>query len=59
MKIEMTYHQMIAIFLTVAALFFLINVLYPQYGPWVTMGVMITIFVIYKLHSWSKTEEEE
>ncbi|MFP4050739.1 MAG: hypothetical protein ACLFVB_03240 [Thermoplasmata archaeon] len=56
---KMTYKQMIALFLAVAVLFMLINFQWPQYGPWVTMGGMIIIFVIFKAYQFFKKTEEE
>jgi len=50
---------MIAIFLAVAVLFMLIHFQWPQYGPWVTMGGMITIFVIFKAYQFFKSSEEK
>jgi len=57
---KMTYQQMILIFILVALMFFTINWFYPNYGPLVTMGGMITIFIIFKLRqSMSGGEEED
>ena len=56
---KVTYKQMIAIFLAVAVLFMLIHFQWPQYGPWVTMGGMITIFVIFKAYQFFKSSEEK
>ncbi len=55
---KMTYQQMIMTFIIVMIIFFTINMLYPQEGPIVTMGVMITIFVIFKLYQYTKKNNE-
>ncbi len=53
---KMTYIQMILIFIFVALIFFSINIYYPERGPWVTMGVMITIFVAFKTYQYTKKQ---
>ncbi len=53
---KMTYEQMILIFIFVALIFLSINIYYPERGPWVTMGIMIIIFIAFKIHQFRKKE---
>jgi len=56
---KLTYKQWIALMLAIAVLFMLVHFQWPQYGPWVTMGGMITIFVIFKAYQFFKKTDEE
>jgi len=55
-RVKMTYEQMILIFIFVALIFLSINIYYPERGPWVTMGIMIIIFIAFKIHQFRKKE---
>ncbi len=52
---KITYYQMIAIFLIVAVVMAVINFLVP-YGPYLTMGVMIGVFLIFKIYKSRKKD---
>ncbi len=54
----MTYQQMIMIFIVIAMIFFTVNLFFPHRGPYVLTGVMITIFVIFKVNQYVREKKE-
>ncbi len=56
---KMTYRQMIMIFIVVAMIFFTINLFFPHRGPYVLTGVMITIFVIFKVNQYINKKKKK
>jgi len=56
--VKITYQQMIAIFAVVIMIFLILNIYYPQVGTMVTFGVLVPIFIIYKVYQYTKKDEE-
>lgn len=63
MGLKVSFKEWIVLFLLVGLFIsitgYMITVFFDVPGSFVTMGVLIVIFVIFKLYQWNKRDEEE
>lgn len=59
MAVKITYREMIVLVILFAIFIAIANLMLGPEGPWITMGIMIGIFVIFKAYKFFKKTEEE